>query len=206
MVTVKPAPRAVRRSSEATYETVVCDTGLTRYAGDCRQFPPAELAGALAADSPLYLLADNRRLQDAALTSLPDPHYLFDWLGPSAAGLSPLVILPGEVADAPALIGRGWRRDGVIGFFAKEAGEAAVQALRTGVRAGQDRVLGICWPTILFYLLNHYQPDFVNQLMAPFACILLEDPVAANRWQLFAAEPLDDRLQALGLKAPVAAA
>jgi predicted component of type VI protein secretion system len=208
VVAAKPAPAAIaaaaRKPGSATYEAVACDTGLTRYSGLVSQFPPAALASALAAQSPLYLLADNRRLRDEVLAALPNPHYLFDWLGPSAAQVSPLVLQPGEVADPAGLIERGWRKDGLVCFFAKEAGDAAHQALAKGARAGEDRVVGICWPSILAYLLAHYQPEFVKQLTEPFACVLLEDPMAADHWQIFSAEPLSERLESLGFH-PLAA-
>jgi hypothetical protein len=204
IVAAKPAAKAARSAANATYDRVACDTGLTRYGGSCAQFPPAELAAALAEQSPLYLLADNRRLQEESLRALQEPHYLFDWLGEAAPQLSPVVLLPGEVADPAGLIARGWRKDGVVCLFAREAGEAAFATLRHSARADGDRVVGICWPSILSYLLSHYQPSFVMQLVAPFACILLEDPVAADRWQLFAADSLTERLVAIGFH-PLAA-
>jgi hypothetical protein len=205
LVAAKPsALKASRRAPNAAYDQVACDTGLTRYGGSCAQFPPAELAAALAEQWPLYFLADNRRLQDDALRTLKEPHYLFDWLGAAAPQLSPVVVLPGEVADAAGLVERGWRRDGLACFFAKEAGEAPFAALRKSARADGDRVVGICWPSILSYLLSHYQPAFVKQLTEPFACVLLEDPVAADRWQLFAAASLAERLAAIGFQ-PLAA-
>jgi hypothetical protein len=209
VVAAKPAPAAIakaaaRKPGAASYEAVVCDTGLTRYSGLASQFPPAELATVLSAEWPLTMLADNRRLREESLSALPNPHYLFDWLGPSAAQVSPLILLPGEVADPAGLIERGWRKDGLACFFAKEAGDAAQQALAKSARAGEDRVVGICWPSILAYLLAHYQPDFVKQLTAPFACVLLEDPVAADRWQIFSADPLSEKLESLGFH-PLAA-
>jgi hypothetical protein len=197
----KPAKTApVKRTGVAHYNSIVCDTGLTRYEGFCAQFPPGELAAALAAESPLYLLADNRRLQDGGLAQLPEPHYLFDWLGESAPSLSPLIVLPGEAANGPALVGSGWGRDGIIAFFAKEGNDGAVAALRSSVKTAENQVIGICWPKILAYLLSHYQANFVKGLMEPFACALMESPTAADRWQLFSTEPLEDRLQALNLQ------
>jgi hypothetical protein len=205
VVAAKPAAaRSARRTGNATYEKVVCDTGLIRYSGLCAQFPPAELATALAEQWPAYSLADNRRLQDDALRTLENPHYLFDWLGDAAPQLSPVVLLPGEVPQPAGLIEKGWRRDGLVCFFAKEGGEAPLAALCKSARADADRVVGICWPSILSYLLSHYQPGFVKQLIDPFACVLLEDPVATDRWQLFAAESLAERLSAIGFQ-PLAA-
>lgn len=191
------APPAARKSGSISYTSVTCDTGLIRYGGDCGHFPPAELAAALAGQFAPYLLADNRRLQDPSLKDLPQPRYLFDWLGEAAPQVSPLVLAPGE-ADLAGLVARGWRKDGLVALFAKEPGEAAIAALMKSARAGGDRVVGVCWPSILSYLLSHYHADFVKQLTDPFACIFLEDPAAAERWQLYAAEPLTDTLQALG--------
>lgn len=205
VVAAKPAAgKIARRTANASYEKISCDTGLIRYSGLCTQFPPAELAVALAEQWPMYFLADNRRLQDDSLRTLAQPHYLFDWLGAAAPQLSPLVLLPGEVPEPAALIERGWRRDGVICFFAKEVSDSAFAALRRSARADGERVVGICWPSILSFLLSHYQPAFVKQLTEPFVCILLEDPVAADRWQLFAAESLSERLAAIGFQ-PLAA-
>lgn len=205
VVAAKPAAaRAAKRPTSATYEKVTCDTGLVRYGGTCDSFPPAELAAALAGESPAYFLADNRRLQDESLRNLKQPHYLFDWLGEAAAQVSPLVLLPGEVPDVAALVQQGWRRDGLACFFARQAGDAAYAALRNSARADADRVVGICWPSILSFLLSHYQQAFVKRLMDPFACVLLEDPLAPDRWQLFAAEAIDERLAAIGFQ-PLAA-
>jgi hypothetical protein len=199
VVAAKPAApaAAAKRSGTATYDRVTCDTGLVRYGGDIRQYPPAELAAGLAAQWAPYLLADNRRLQDESLKSVAKPRYLFDWLGEAASQVSPLVLAPGE-ADLAALVARGWRKDGLVAFFAKEPGEAAIAALMKSARAGGERVVGVCWPSILSYLLSHYHADFVKQLTDPFVCVLLEDPAVPERWQLYAAEPMTDQLQALG--------
>jgi hypothetical protein len=202
-VPAKAAPAAARRPArkpgEAAYKSIVCDTGLTRYEGDVRTFPPAELAAALAAQSPAYLLVDNRRLAHPALAAIKEPNYLFNWLGDAAVHCSPLVVSPGDVADVADIVTQGWNRDAVGCFFAKEKSDAAVKSLRAGARVGDDRVMGICWPKILSYVLSHYQPDYVRKLMEPFAAVLIEDPNLADRWQLYSATSLEEQLQSLGL-------
>ncbi len=193
------ARRTTRKPGEAAYKSIVCDTGLTRYEGDIATFPPAELATALAAQSPPYLMVDNRRLKSPAVAAIQTPEYLFNWLGEAAVHCSPLVVLPGQVPDVGEIVAQGWNGDAVSCFFAKEEGQAAVNSLRAGARVGDDRVMGICWPKILSYVLSHYQPDYVRKLMEPFAAVLIEDPNLADRWQLYSATSLEEHLQALGL-------
>ena len=193
------ARKPARKPGEAAYKSVVCDTGLTRYEGDVRSFPPAELAVALAAQFPPYLMADNRRLDLPALAAIKAPKFVFDWLGEAAVQCSPLIVAPGDVPDAAEVIAQGWNRDAVASFFAKEEGDAPVKCLRSAARVGGDRVMGICWPKILSYVLSHYQPDYVRKLMEPFACVLIEDPNLPDRWQLYSSASLEDQLQALGL-------
>jgi hypothetical protein len=194
----RAAPAKV--TGDVGYKTITCETELTRYEADARQFPPGSLVSALAAEWPVVLIADNRRLHEAALEQLAEPRYLFSWLGEAAKQVSPLVVLPGEVDDPAGLITRGWRRDGVACFFAKEPDPALAEKLQAAARASGDRVIGICWPSVLQQLLSHYRPDYVKQLIEPFRAILVEDSSAHDCWHLFSAEPLDDKLQALGLK------
>jgi type III secretion system (T3SS) inner membrane Yop/YscD-like protein len=202
-VPAKAAPAAARRPArkpgQAAYKSIVCDTGLTRYEGDVATFPPAELAAALAAQSPAYLLADHRRLAHPALAQIKTPNYLFDWLGEAAVHCSPLVISPGDVPDVGDIVAQGFGLDAVACFFAKEESDAAVKSLRAGVRVANDKVMGICWPKILSYVLSHYQPNYVRRLMEPFACVLIEDPNLADRWQLYSSASLEEQLQSLGL-------
>jgi hypothetical protein len=195
-----PQRRPPRKAGEAAaYKSIVCDTGLTRYEGDAGSFPPAELAAAFAAQFAPYLLADNRRLANPAIAALARPSYLFDWLGDAAPQCSPHIVLPGEVPDVGEIVAQGWNRDAVACFFAKAAGDGPIRSLRAAARIADDKVMGICWPKILSYVLSHYQQDYVRKLMEPFACILIEDPNLSQRWQLYTQGSLEEQLQLLGL-------
>jgi hypothetical protein len=197
---VRPVPKPVKKDRGGAYQSIACDTGLTRYEASCSAIEPAELAELLAAEFPPYVLVDNRRAGIAALSNLPTPQYLFNWLGDAAPAMSPLVLSPNEVPLAD-LLPQAWQKDALACFFANNSSVDAVQALRSSARVSQDRVMGICWPTILAYLLSHFRPDAVNRLIEPFRCILVEDPQVPDRWQLYAHESLDTFLSAYGLNA-----
>jgi hypothetical protein len=202
----RSAPAAAKAGGEIGYKAVTCNTELTRYEVDARQFPPGALVAALQAEWPVVLVADNRRLHEAALEKLERPHYLFSWLGEAAKHVSPLVVLPGEVDDPAGMVARGWRRDGVVCFFAKEPDPSVAEKLQSAARASNNSVIGICWPSVLEQLLSHYRPDYVKQLIEPFRAVLVEDSTAHDCWHLFSAEPLDEKLQAIGLKPETASA
>lgn len=203
LASTKPALAAQVKAGKATYRAMACDTGLTRYEGDARLCPPSALVAALGAEFPVYIMADNRRLGDEALAKLSAPRYLFDWLAEAAPHLSPLIIYPGECDDPAQLVQRGWRKDAVVCFFAKEPREDIADILRAAARVDPDKVMGICWPTILVYLFGHYHPDYIQRLMEPFACVLIEDPAKNDFWQIFSFAPLEAQLDALGLKSAV---
>lgn len=195
--------RPPRKTGDATYKLTTCDTGIFRYEGSSQAMPPAELAAALAAESPLYMIADNRRLQNPALEEVAEPKYLFDWLGASAPGVSPLIISPGDVPDPLPIIEKGWKKDGLVCVFAtSEAGEM-VQRLRGCARVSGDKVLGICWPSVLGYLLSHYRGELVPKLMQGLAAILIEDAAAAEVWAIYSTGSLEKPLDQLNLKAAV---
>jgi hypothetical protein len=112
-----------------------------------------------------------------------------------------LIIVPGELADPLPVIEEGWRKDGVICLFSKEPAEALVAKLRGSARSDGDRVLGICWPSVLGYLLSYYQADFVKQFLSGMDGVLLEDPKLADVWALYVPKRSDELLQKLGLRA-----
>lgn len=193
-----PATSAVQQPERIIFKEQ-CDSGAWHYFGTVESCPPGELAHQLGALWPLYLMADFRRAKVAPPPGSENAPMLFDWLGPHGRPFSPILLSPEIAPEAAGIVQEGWGQDGIVGVFSTHSSQEIVDHLRSNVRLGKDRVVGICWPGILNQICAHYRPDFVRNVLSIASAVMVESPDGVE-WNLYSLSPIDEPLQAFGFK------
>jgi len=206
-----PAPSSPPQG-KAAYTTETCDSGLTLCRGSIEEIQPADLAGLLGRECPLFLIVDFKHLGTDPPEDLERPDYLFDWLSPEAAALvSPIVLSHKETAAWPILVEKGWGEDAVVCLFSNQEKPVLLEHLRRSARAKHHRdddsggMLGYCWPSVMALLLSHNTASFVEQLLSGIDAVLVELPDLPETWQLYGDHRVPKLLDRVGLvrKPPV---
>ena len=181
--------RVQSKKQKVVYSSEKCGSGLTLFRGDVLEITPYGLARNIQQKIPLHMLVDPQRLDAAAFTSTIPANYLFDWMPPEAlATTSPVLVSPDvNDRDPVALLKQAWGHDAVICFFSKLPAKEVLEHLRERCRPrmGASAMLGVCWPSVLAPMLQHFTPSVVNDLMEGIEAILVEFPDLEEKWQVF---------------------
>ncbi|MGE5194328.1 MAG: FHA domain-containing protein [Deltaproteobacteria bacterium] len=183
-----------------------CGTGLSRYRGSADEISPADVAGRLVRWQPLHFVIDFGRAGVPPPGEPASPEALFDWLAPAAAATLPAVMSAEGLPDWTALVEEGWGSDAVICLFSRLEKAALAEQLRRFLRAParpddpQAGILGLCWPSVLSAILEHYEADFVRSMLAGVPAVLVEPLDQPKAWQLFGGPELGDALARLGFQ------
>jgi hypothetical protein len=199
---VKPARMPVAPKMQpinGNFTVGVCKTGLFQVSGRADVVGPDRLAQKLGEMQPLNAMVDFRRVEGASPHGFREMSYLFDWFGEAAALNSP-VLLSSEDGELLPVILKGWRCNAIVCLFSNSEKQALATHLRSFVRTGDSRIVGICWPSILDVLLQHYRQDYVQGLMQPFAGLLVESSSEENVWHLYSRSDMSKTLEMIGLQ------
>jgi len=215
-----PLPGVARRGSDVPglgdraaavpkvpFSVEPCSTGLVLCRGNAAQLPPQELAGLLARQLPLYWIVDFRKLGLPPPATRDAPSYLFSWLPPEAAAVSPRILAAAETDHWPVLIAQAWGSDAVVGLFSRQSRAELVAHLQDAARvkgkkgAASSGMLGFCWPSVMAMLLACAQPALVQRLLAGIEAVLVELPDLPETWQLYGGSRIVQWLETLGLQA-----
>jgi len=197
---VAAALRNVRFSVET------CSSGLMLCRGNVEELPPQDLAGLMARQMPLYLIVDFRKLGMPPPSAGSERSYLFSWLPPEAAAVSPRVIAAGELDEWPALVAQGWGNDAVVCLFSRQSKPELVAHLQDVARVkgkkgdASSGMLGFCWPSVMAMLLAYAQPALVQRLLVGIEAVLVELPDLPDTWQLYGESRVAQWLEKTGLQ------
>ncbi|MEX2188694.1 MAG: FHA domain-containing protein [Pirellulales bacterium] len=192
-----PPPRK-KLTTKCTVET--CPSGVTMYRGQLGDLSAGHLIDLLARQFPLYLIVDFNKMPDGRPQDIAEPKYLFDTLPPEAAAVaSPWVIAAAEYPDWFALVEKGWGEDAVVAFFSQRDAADVLAHLR-GQAESDDRVVGICWPSVLAPLLSFFKKEYVADLLDGIDAVVTEFADFPDTWQIFGNADLQAAFEELGLQ------
>ncbi len=193
------APQATKKPlSKGEFFTTTCKTGLYQAVGRTDAVQPAELVAKLGELQPLSMVVDFRRIEGASSPDNGQDNYLFDWLGDAAESNSP-VLLHTSDGDLNSFVEQGWGCDAIICLFWHAEKQAVANHLRNFLRTADNQIIGICWPSILDVLLQHYHQDYVQSLMQPLAGFFMESATEEDTWHLYSKSDMSKTLEMIGL-------
>lgn len=184
------------------FTTEDCPSGLVRCWGQAAELAPAALAESFGRLVPAHAIYDPHKSGVELPGDVPS-EVLLDWLPPRVqAELSPVLYTYQQCDSSSELVSQAWGSDAVILFFGQVSARKLAEQLRSTIRSRADdqSILGCCWPSVLGHLLYAGPSSSWGNLLKDVEAILMESAQQPDRWQIFGAAELPQRLESLGLK------